>query len=106
MWAFRKDQPLSSTLFSASGGVLSALEALVLPLFGLTARFGAGPLAFHHTLGPVFFCWAISLGVLFLGALRTSMVVLLTAACLCLSFLVSAIGEFANAKSLLLAIGG
>lgn len=106
MWAFRKNQPLFATLFSAYGGFLIALGALFLPLFGFVTLFGADPLALNHTLGLLFFCWAVSLRVLVLGALRTSVAMTLVVACLCLSYLLLAIGEFANANGSLLAIGG
>jgi len=106
MWAFRKDQPLLATLFSAYGGFLVALGALFLPLFGLVTLFGIDPLALNHALGLLFLCWAVSLGVLFLGAFRTNMALVLVMACLCLSYLLLAMGEFANANGPLLAIGG
>jgi hypothetical protein len=106
MWAFRKNQQLPATLFSAYGGFLIALGALFLPLFGLAPLFGVDPLAFNHALGLLFLCWTISSGILFLGALRTNMTFLAVLACLCLAYLFLTIGEFANANGLLLAIGG
>ena len=106
MWEFRKNNTLAATIFSAYGGFLIAFGALFLPPFGLGTLFGADPLAFYHALGLLFLCWTISVGVLFLGALRASAVLSLTLAFLFLAFLFLAIGEFANGNIPLLYIGG
>jgi len=106
MWAFRKNQPLGATLFSAYGGFLIVLGALFLPTLGLATAFGIDVLGFYHALGFLFLCWTISSAILFMGAIRTNMVLALMLACLCLCFLFLTIGEFANANGALLAIGG
>ena len=106
MWAFRKNPPLGATLFSAYGGFLIVLGALFLPLFGLTGSFGTNIPAFYHALGFLFLCWTICSGILLLGALRTNIVLALMLACLFLCYLFLTIGEFANANSPLLSIGG
>lgn len=106
MWAFRKNQPLGATLFSSYGGFLIILGALFLPLFGLNASIGTNVLASYHSLGLLFLCWTICSGILFLGALRTNMVMTAMLACLFLAYLFLTIGEFANAHSALLSIGG
>jgi len=106
MWAFRQNHTLAATLFSAYGGFLIAFGVLFLPMFGLTTLFGTDIPAFNHTLGLLFLCWAISCGVLFLAALRTNMLLAAVVAFLCLAYLFLAIGEFMNANTMLLAIGG
>jgi uncharacterized protein len=106
MWEFRRHHTLAATLFSAYGGFLLAFGILFTPTFSLTALFGADIRAFNHALGLFFFCWAITCGVLFLGALRTNLALLAVLACLTLAYLLLAIGEFANANFPLLAIGG
>src|SRR5262249_52403315 len=104
--AFRKNQTLYATLFSAYGGFLIALGALLLPLFGLISLFGTDVLAFNRTLGTLFLFWTISSGVLLLGALRTNLALIGVLVCLFLSYLFLTIGAFANANGPLLAIGG
>ena len=106
MWEFRRNHTLAATLFSAYGGFLIAFGVLFMPTLSLTVLFGADIRAFNHALGLLFLCWAITCGVLFLAALRTNMAMLAVLACLCLSYLFLAIGEFANANTPLLAIGG
>jgi hypothetical protein len=106
MWAFRKNHVLGATLFSAYGGFLIAFGVLFWPTIGLTRLFGLDILAFNHALGLLFLCWTICCGVLFLASLRTNMLLAAVLAFLCLSYLFLTIGEFANANTALLAIGG
>ena len=106
MWAFRKNNTLGATLFSAYGGFLIAFGVLFLPALGLVTLFGSDIRAFNHTLGLFFLCWTICCGVLFLGALRANKLLAAVLAFLCLTYLFLAIGEFANANTTLLAIGG
>lgn len=106
MWAFRRNQSLAATLFSAYGGFLIALGAFFLPLFGFTRLFGTDVLVFNHALGLLFLCWTISLAVLLVGALKTHLALIVLLAFLFLAFLFLTIGEFANGNGTLLAIGG
>jgi hypothetical protein len=106
MWAFRKNHVLGATLFSAYGGFLIAFGVLFWPTIGLPRLFGLNILAFNHALGLLFLCWTICCGVLFLASLRTNMLLTAVLAFLCLSYLFLTIGEFANANTTLLAIGG
>jgi len=106
MWEFRRNNTLAATLFSAYGGFLLALGILFMPTLGLTALFRGDIRAFNHALGLLFICWAISCAVLLVGALRTNMLLVAVLACLCLSYLFLAIGEFANGNIPLLAVGG
>jgi succinate-acetate transporter protein len=106
MWAFRRTSALPATLFSAYGGFLVAFGVLLLPTIGLITPFGADVRAFNHTVGLLFLCWAICCAVLFVAALRTSVVLMAVLGVLCLAYLFMAIGEFANGNGTLLAIGG
>jgi succinate-acetate transporter protein len=106
MWAFRRNNLMAATLFSIYGGFLVALGVLFLPTWGLVTLLSLDPVAFHHAVGLLFFCWLISIGVLLLGALKTNMALVGLLGCLALAYLLLAVGEFANANSVLLIIGG
>lgn len=106
MWEYRRQNTLAATLFSAYGGFLLAFGALFLPSFGLRIFFGLDILAFNHALGLLFLCWTISCAVLLLGSIKSTMLMQATLVCLTLSFLFLTIGEFANANTPLLMVGG
>ena len=106
MWEFKKNNTIAATIFSSYGGFLVAFGVLFLPTFGLANLLGANTTAFHHALGLLFLCWTICTGVLFLGSLRTNIALILVLALLGLSYLFLTIGEFADANTALLMIGG
>jgi len=107
MWEFRRGNSIAGTIFAAYGGFLATFGVFFLPSTGLLNPFGFDLLALNHALGLLFLCWTISLGVLLVGSLRTNnMMLMAVLALLALAFLFLSIGEFANANTPLLMIGG
>lgn len=107
MWEFRRGETVPATVFSAYGGFLASLGLLLLPGFGLASTFGTDTVALNHALGLVYLCWLLCIAVLLLASLRSAhMLLTLVLALLGLSFLFIMIGEFANANTPLLMIGG
>ncbi len=104
---FRRGSSISGTIFAAYGGFLATFGVFFLPSSALLNYFGIDLLALNHALGLLFLVWTISLGVLLVGSLRTSnMMLMAVLALLTLAFLFLTIGEFANANTPLLMIGG
>lgn len=107
MWEFRRAHAVTGTIFAAYGGFLATLGLFFLPASGLVNYFGIDLLALNHALGLLFLCWTVSLGVLLLGSMRANnMMLMAVLALLGVAYLFLAIGEFANANTPLLMIGG
>lgn len=107
MWEFRRAHAVSGTIFAAYGGFLATFGVFFLPPGGLVSYFGIDLLALNHALGLLFLCWTICLGVLLVGLLRTNNTMLMAVlALLGLAYFFLMIGEFANASTPLLMIGG
>ena len=105
MWEFRKANTVAATIFSSYGGFLVALGVIFIPGFGIFSTISNTGI-YHAALGLFFLCWTIFTGVLFLGALRTNVALLLVLVLLFLGYLFRTIGELAGGTSVLLAIGG
>lgn len=105
MWEFRKDNTIAATIFSSYGGFLVALGVVFIPGFGISSALSHASIL-HQALGLLFLCWTIFSGLLFLGALRTNIALLLVLLLLFLSFLFLTIGELAGANVAFLMIGG
>jgi len=105
MWEFKKANTMAATIFSSYGGFLVALAAIFTPGVGI---FGAviGTGTYNAILGLFFLTWTIFTAVLLLGALRTSMALMLVLLLLFLGYLFLTIGQFAGGNLLLLHIGG
>ena len=105
MWEFKKANTMAATIFSAYGGFLVALGAIFTPGVGI---FGAivGTGIYNAILGLFFLTWTIFTVVLLLGALRTSMALMLVLLLLFVGYLFLTIGQFAGANLVLLHIGG
>ena len=105
MWEFKKANTLAATIFSSYGGFLVALGAIFIPAFGLLgAIFATG--IYRAALGLFFLCWTIFTGILFLGALRTNMALLLVLLLLFVGYLFLTIGQLAGGTPVVLTIGG
>lgn len=102
----RRGDAVHGTVFAAYGGFLAVLGLFFLPASGLVGFFGFNSLALNHALGLLFLCWTITLAVLLVGAGRVSILLLTVLGLLALGFLFLTIGEFANANTPLLMIGG
>jgi hypothetical protein len=107
MWEFRRAHAVTGTIFAAYGGFLATFGVFFLPPSGLLNYFGIDLLALNHALGLLFLCWTLCLGVLLAGSLRTNnMMLMAVLALLGLAYFFLMIGEFANANTPLLMIGG
>ena len=105
MWEFRKNYMVTATLFTSYGGFLAALGLIFLPSMGILSALLAGG-ALYYTLGLIFLCWTIFLGVLFLGTLRTNASLVATVGLLFLAYLLLMIGQLASNMTVLMHIGG
>lgn len=105
MWEFKKANTMAATIFSAYGGFLVALGAIFTPGVGI---FGAivGTGIYNAILGLFFLTWTIFTAIVFLGALRTSMALMLVLLLMFVGYLFLTIGQFAGANLVLLRIGG
>lgn len=105
MWAFRRGQTVTATIFSSYGGFLAALAVIFIPGFGLYNVLSSASLI-HPALGLLFLCWTIFSALLVIGSLRTHVAMTLTLVLLFLSYLLLTIGQLAAANGILLHIGG
>jgi succinate-acetate transporter protein len=105
MWEFKKDNTVAATIFSSYGGFLVAFGVVFLPSFGILSALSRASIL-HPALGLFFLCWTIFTGVLFLGALRTNVALLIVLALLFLAYLLLTIGELTGGNSAALIIGG
>ena len=105
MWEFRKANTMAATIFSSYGGFLVALGAIFIPGAGIFGAIG-GVGIYNAVLGLFFLTWTIFSAVLFLGALRTNMALMLVLFLLFLGYLFLTIGQFAGGNAALLHIGG
>jgi succinate-acetate transporter protein len=105
MWEFKKDNTVAATIFSSYGGFLVAFGVVFLPSFGIFSALSRASIL-HPALGLFFLCWTIFTGVLFLGALRTNVALLIVLALLFLAYLLLTIGELTGGNSAALIIGG
>jgi len=99
----RQEHVITGTLFTAYGGFLMMLGALIAPSLLILPALGP---ATHAALGVFFLAWTLFLAVLLLSALRTRMMLVLILALLFVSYLLLAIGEIAGGNVALLMIGG
>ena len=104
MWEFKKANTMAATIFSSYGGFLVALGAILIPGVGIFGAIVAG--TYNAILGLFFLIWTIFTGVLLLGALRTSLALMLVLLLLFVGYLFLTIGQFAGANLVLLRIGG
>lgn len=105
MWEFRKGNTLAATVFSSYGGFLLALSVSLGPVLGVASPLRAPAIA-HPVLGLFFLCWTIFTGILFLGALRSSLAFLVVLGLLFIAYLLLTIGELAGGVPALLLAGG
>lgn len=106
MWEYRRGNHLPGTVFAAYGGFLATFGVFLMPASGLASFFGLDSLAFNHALGLLFLCWLACVGVLLVASPRTHLLLTAVLAVLGLSYLFLTLGEFANANTPLLMIGG
>jgi succinate-acetate transporter protein len=104
MWEFRKNYMVTATIFTSYGGFLAALGLIFLPSVGILSALQAGG-ALHYTLGLIFLCWTIFVGVLFIGSLRSNASLAATMGVLFLAYLLLTIGQLAG-STILVVIGG
>lgn len=104
MWEFRKGNMETSTLFTSYGGFTTALGVIFLPGLGIFSGMTAG--VQHLILGLFYLCWAIFLGVIFIGSLRMTMTFLATLGLLFLAYLCLAIGHLTGFNRIWLGLGG
>lgn len=103
MWEYRKGYLMTSTTFTAYGGLLAILGLIFLPGTGILAALGGGS---HLMLGLVFLCWVITLGVLTIAATRANASLVITLGVLFVAFFFLMLGSLASDNSVLLKIGG
>jgi len=105
MWEFRKNYMVTATIFTSYGGFLAALGLIFMPSTGILSPLLAGG-ALHYTLGLIFLCWTIFVGVLFIGSLRSNASLAATMGVLFLAYLLLTIGQLASNNTTLVVIGG
>jgi len=105
MWEFRKNYMVTATTFTSYGGFLAALGLIFIPSIGILSPLLAGG-ALHYTLGLIFLCWTIFVGVLFIGSLRSNASLAATIGVLFLAYLLLTIGQLASNNTTLVVIGG
>jgi hypothetical protein len=105
MWAFRRDETLAATLFTAYGAFLAALAFTFAPGLGIPTVL-VRPLILYSLLGLFYLAWAIFTGVLFIASLKTNAALLAVLGLLFCSFLALAIGELVGGNIAAFVIGG
>jgi succinate-acetate transporter protein len=103
MAEMRRDDMLSSTIFTSYGGFLMAFGVIVAPSLGILSALGG---VMHAALGLFFLAWTVFTAILFLSSLRTSVAEIITLALLFLTYLLLTIGELTGASTILLIVGG
>lgn len=99
----RQDHMLTGTLFTAYGGFLMMLGAIIAPSLGILSALR---LILSPALGIFFLAWTIFAAILLLSALRTRVTLVIVLALLFLSYLFLTIGELAGGSTIILMIGG
>jgi len=93
MWEFRSGNTFGATAFSSYGGFWLALGFIFIPGSGILASFTATPAALHPALGLFLLGWTIFTGMMFLGALRSNMALIVLFGLLFLTFLALTVAE-------------
>ncbi|HLG75287.1 MAG TPA: acetate uptake transporter [Ktedonobacteraceae bacterium] len=104
MWAFRRDESMPATAFTALGGFLLMLGYIFLPTGILIPLTVAGTA--YVVLGIFFLAWTIFTALLLVGVVRVNSGLRATLALLTLTFLILMIGHFAYDNTVILRIGG
>ena len=95
MWEFRNGNTFGATAFSSYGAFWLSFVALLIPGFGVTFGTPTGPS--NAAVGYYLIGWAIITGMLLLGALRINGGLVAVFVLLFITYILLAIGFFANA---------
>jgi len=95
MWEFACGNTFGATAFSSYGGFWISFGAIFIPGSGILAAFsGANASQLHNALGIYLMAWFIFTTIMFVGTLRSSMVLSGLFFFLSITFMLLMIGEF------------
>jgi succinate-acetate transporter protein len=82
------------TIFGSLGGYFMSMGALLTPAFGIQAAYAKHPPEFRNAMGLFNLCWAAMFLLFLIVAIRSNIFMVVIFACVCVTCVISAIGDF------------